>query len=176
MLHPKSTKYGRSHSQNERKVLINHVGPSNKNGHKLWMGPQMLAKKHASFIEWTYYYFCHVLSILMGGPIILLNCAANNFGWAHYVLWECFWCLWMGPAIFGQDLSKPIRGPINELSNASSYFKWAQHYFYGTFWSLCVGSCINWAVLSIISDGPSNFLKKPSETYVWAQPCFNKCC
>ena len=35
MLHPKSTKYGRSHSQNEGKVLINHVGPSNKNGHKL---------------------------------------------------------------------------------------------------------------------------------------------
>ena len=30
-----STKYGRSHSQNEGKVLINHVGPSNKNGHKL---------------------------------------------------------------------------------------------------------------------------------------------
>ena len=35
MQQKKSTKYGRSHSQNEGKVLINHVGPSNKNGHKL---------------------------------------------------------------------------------------------------------------------------------------------
>ena len=64
----------------KKKVLINHVGPFNKNSHTLWMGPQMLAKKHASFIEWAYYYFCHILSILMGGPINLLNCAANNFG------------------------------------------------------------------------------------------------
>ena len=35
MLHPKSTKYGKNHSQNEGKVFINHVGPSDKNGHKL---------------------------------------------------------------------------------------------------------------------------------------------
>ena len=35
MQQKKSTKYGRSHSQNEGKVLINHMGPSNKNGHKL---------------------------------------------------------------------------------------------------------------------------------------------
>ena len=46
------------------------------------MGPQMLAKKHANFIEWAYYYFYCVLPILMGGPINLLNCAADNFGWA----------------------------------------------------------------------------------------------
>lgn len=75
------------------------------------MGPQMLAKKYANFIEWAYYNFGHMLPIFMGGPINLLNCAANDFEGAQYILWECF--------------PMPMNGPSKFWTGPSEAYIWA---------------------------------------------------
>jgi hypothetical protein len=102
MPHRMFGKYGKTHSQNEGKVLKTHVGPSNYYCHRLRMGPLNIT---AEINGWA--------------KVRFLNCTANDFEWAKYLLRGRFRCIFVGLFKF-QQMPPMIVNGSSVLSESAS--------------------------------------------------------